>query len=106
MPAATLSADRANEFSDPGPWFSPVEKAGQRYLTQPIPVPFAQLTVRAISPLPSVEGASARFALVSGLDLESVAVTVWLCIMGVPFPSWFAYAVICHVPAERVLLKT
>ena len=106
MPAATLESDRANEFSDPEPWFSPVEKAGQLYLNQLIPVPLAHLTVRSIVPLPSVEGASARFALVSGLDLESVAVTVWLCIMGVVFPSWFAYAVICHVPAERVLLKT
>lgn len=106
MPAATLKSDRVYEFSYPEPRFSPVEKAGQLYVTQLIPVPLAHLTVRAMSPLPSVEGASARFALVSGLDLESVAVTVWLCIMGVSFSSWFAYAVICHVPAERVLLKT
>ena len=105
MPADTLESDKVNEFSDPEPWLS-VEKAGQLYLTQAIPVVFSHFTVRAIVPLPSVEGASARFALVSGLDLESVAVTVWLCIMGVPFPSWFAYAVICHVPAERLLLKT
>lgn len=105
MPAATLESDKVNEFSDPEPWLS-VEKAGQLYLNQLIPVPLAQLTVRAIVPLPSVDGSSARFALVSGLSLERVAVTVWLCIMGVAFSSWFAYAVICHVPAERVLLKT
>ena len=105
MPASALPFN-AYSFASPEPWFSPVEKAGQLYLTQPIPVPLAQLTVRAIVPLPSVDGSSARFALVSGLDLESVAVTVWLCIMGVAFPSWFAYAVICHVPAERELLKT
>ena len=105
MPASALPFNTYS-FVAPEPWFSLDEKAGQLYLTQAIPVVFSHFTVRAIVPLPSVEGASARFALVSGLDLESVAVTVWLCIMGVAYPSWFAYAVICHVPAERVLLKT
>ena len=104
MPVATLFAANVNEFPEPVVEFSLGERAGQLYWTQPIFVFESHAIVRAMSPLPSVEGASARFALASGLSLERVMVVVSLC--KIVMSPCFAYAVICQVPDESVFLNS